>query len=111
MAVADGIPQQGTADGETSPESSESEQHIQWDTERSLRGAGLNHFSIQVGISRHLIREYVDKWTVKIEDMTPTVTKIRELIKSGKEKNAKQLLRSERVYPVDPQIGKRIMIA
>jgi len=35
--------------------------HIQWDTERSIRGAGLNHFSIQVGISRHLIREYVEQ--------------------------------------------------
>lgn len=85
--------------------------HIQWDTERSLRGAGLNHFSIQVGISRQLIREYVNEWIVKIEDVTPTVTKIRELIKSGKEINAKRLLPRERVYPVDPQIGNRILIA
>lgn len=85
--------------------------HIQWDTERSLRGAGLNHFSIQVGISRHLIREFVDEWIVKIEDMTPTVARMRELIQSGKERNAKRLLPPERAYPVAPQIGKRILVA
>jgi hypothetical protein len=33
--------------------------HIQWDTERSLRGAGLNHYSIQVGISRCRYRPLV----------------------------------------------------
>lgn len=82
--------------------------HIQWDTERSLRGAGLNGFSIQVGISRHLIHEYVDDWIVKIEDLTPTVTKIRGLIKAGKEKQARRHLPHERVYPVAPDIGKSI---
>ncbi|MEM9538109.1 MAG: DUF4291 domain-containing protein [Cyanobacteria bacterium P01_E01_bin.42] len=85
--------------------------HIQWDTERSLRGMGLNYYSIQVGLSRHIIREYVDEWIVNIEDLSPKVTKIRQLLKLGKEKNAKSLLPSERVYPIDPQIGKRIAIA
>src|SRR5262249_24127230 len=42
--------------------------HVQWDPERSLRGAALPYASIQVGISRHLIREYVDEWIVGIED-------------------------------------------
>src|SRR5262245_36915754 len=28
--------------------------HVQWDPERSLRGAGLPYRSIQVGVSRHL---------------------------------------------------------
>lgn len=27
------------------------EVHVQWDPERSLRGAALNHYSIQVGVS------------------------------------------------------------
>ena len=85
--------------------------HIQWDTERSFRGAGLNMFSIQVGISRHLIREYVDEWILGITDLTPTVTKIRNLIRSGKMSNAKRLLPSERVYPVGSKIGQRILIA
>src|SRR5262245_22423382 len=29
--------------------------HLQWDPERSLRGAGLPHYSIQVGLSRHIV--------------------------------------------------------
>ena len=85
--------------------------HIQWDTERSLRGNGLNHFSIQVGISRHLIREFVDDWLVKIEDVSPTVAKIRNFLKSGKEKHAKRLLPPERIYQVEPAVAKRIHIA
>lgn len=84
--------------------------HIQWDTERSIRGAGLNHFSIQVGISRHLIREYVDQWIVKIEDLTATVAKIRGFLKSGNVKDVKRLLPPERVYPIATEIGKRILI-
>jgi hypothetical protein len=84
--------------------------HIQWDTERSLRGAGLNHFSIQVGIGRQMIQEYVDQWIVKIEDLTSTVARIRDLIKSGDDKNAKRLLLPERVYPIEARIGKRILV-
>lgn len=82
--------------------------HIQWDTERSLRGAGQNHFSIQVGISRHFIREFVEDWIVRIEDMSPTVTKIRGFIKSGQEKHAKKLLPQERIYEVSPDVAKRL---
>ena len=84
--------------------------HIQWDPERTIRGAAQNHFSIQVGISRQLIREYVDQWIVSIEDLTPTVTKIRESMRSGNEKNARRLLPSERVYPIAAEIGRRILI-
>lgn len=84
--------------------------HVQWDTERSLRGAGLNHFSIQVGIGRQMIQEYVDQWIVKIEDFTSTVSKVRDLLKSGDEKNAKRHLPPERVYPIEPRIGNRILI-
>ena len=85
--------------------------HIQWDTERSLRGAGLNQYSIQVGISRHLIREFVEQWIVSIQDLSPTVSKIHQFLKTGNEKNAKRLLPLERVYPVDPQVGKQILIS
>ncbi len=84
--------------------------HIQWDTERTLRGAGLNHFSIQVGIGRQMIQEYVDQWIVRIEDLTDTVSKIRDLLKSGDEKNAKRHLPPERVYPIESRIGDRILI-
>lgn len=84
--------------------------HLQWDTERSLRGAGLPCFSIQVGLSRHVIGEYVDDWVVRIEDYTPRARKIRDLLKSGRGPEARRHLPPERVYPVDPALGRRIMI-
>ena len=84
--------------------------HIQWDTERNIRGSAMNRFSIQVGISRHLIREYVEDWIVKIDDLTPTVTKIRNLIRSGKMTEAKRLLPPEKPYPVEPKTARRIMM-
>ena len=84
--------------------------HIQWDTERNFRGAGLSHFSIQVGISRRLIQEYVDQWIVKVEDLTPKVIKMRDLIRSGKANDAKRMLPSERVYQVEPAIARRLML-
>jgi hypothetical protein len=34
--------------------------HVQWDPERSLRDAALRYSSIQVGLSRHVIREYAE---------------------------------------------------
>src|SRR4051794_22828020 len=57
--------------------------HLQWDPERSLRGAGLPHYSIQVGLSRHIIQEYVEEWTTGIEDITPRVRKIYDLLQKG----------------------------
>ncbi len=84
--------------------------HVQWDPERSLRGNRLNYYSIQVGISRHLIEEYVSDWIVKIEDLSPKVSKIHSFLKSGNEKNAKRQLPEERVYPLDRSIGMKILV-
>ncbi len=85
--------------------------HIQWDTERSLRGAALPYYSIQIGLSRHIIQEYVDQWVVDVQDYTPLVRKMIGLIQSGKEKNARKLFPQERVYPVDEAIGRRLLIS
>jgi hypothetical protein len=60
-----------------------SQVHLQWDPERSLRGAGLPHYSIQVGLSRHVICEYVEEWVVGIEDSTSRVRKTYNLLQSG----------------------------
>src|SRR5262249_43197137 len=78
--------------------------------ERSLRGAGLPYYSIQVGLSRHVIREYVDEWVVRIEDCTPRVRKIYDLLHSGQADKAKRLLPPERVYPVTTGLGRRLRI-
>lgn len=84
--------------------------HIQWDTERSSRGAPLPCFSIQVGLSRHIIQEYVDDWIVGIEDLTPLVRKLNALRK-GSSKSLKRMLPPEKVYPVTAEWGRKLLIS
>jgi hypothetical protein len=84
--------------------------HLQWDPERSLRGAGLPYNSIQVGLSRHVIREYVDDWITGIEDITPLVRRIYTLLQSGQADKARRLAPPERVYPVSVELGRRLLI-
>lgn len=57
--------------------------HVQWDPERSLGGAALNHYSIQVGIGRSVIDALVDDWTLAITDLTPQVRRIAELVRAA----------------------------
>ncbi len=84
--------------------------HLQWDPERSLRGASLPYQSIQVGLSRHTIHEYVEDWIVQIDDYTPLASKIYKLLHSGLAHQAKQHLPPEKVYPVNPNLGGHILI-
>jgi len=81
---------------------------VQWDPERSLRGEKLGHRAIQVGLSRSVIRQYVDEWTVSITDLDALVRKLRDLRKAGNRDAAKRLLPPERVYPVSPVIARRL---
>ncbi|MER8048078.1 DUF4291 domain-containing protein [Streptomyces sp. NPDC094032] len=74
--------------------------HVQWDPERSPRGAALNHYSIQVGIGRHLIRTFTDEWIVGLTDLTPLVRKASALIQTGQASKAQRLLPPERAYPL-----------
>lgn len=84
--------------------------HVQWDPERSLRGAGLPFSSIQVGLSRHIIREYVEQWIVGIEDYTPRVRKIYNLLQTGQADRARRQLPPERVYPLSGEAARRLLI-
>lgn len=74
--------------------------HVQWDPERSPRGAALNHYSIQVGIGRHLIRTFTDDWIVGLTDLTPQVRKAATLIQAGHAPKAHRLIPAERAYPM-----------
>ena len=74
--------------------------HLQWDPERSIRGAALNHYSIQVGIGRHLIRTFADDWVVSLTDLTPRAHKAATLVRNGRAAQAQRLLPAERVYPL-----------
>ena len=82
--------------------------HVQWDPERSLRGAALNHYSIQVGVGRSLVRSYAEEWLVALRDLTPAVHKIGALVRAGQTAKAQRLLPPERPYPLDPVIARRI---
>ncbi|MGW0663384.1 DUF4291 domain-containing protein [Streptodolium elevatio] len=84
------------------------EVHVQWDPERSLRGAPLNHYSIQVGVGRALVREFAEQWVVGITDLTPTAHRIADLVRSGRADRAKALLPVEKVYPVPDALARRI---
>lgn len=84
--------------------------HLQWDPERSLRGASLPYYSIQVGLSRHIIQEYVENWVVAIKDYTPLVSKMYNLIHSGQADKAKRHLPTEKVYAINAEIGKRLLL-
>lgn len=82
--------------------------HVQWDPERSIRGADLGYNSIQVGLSRHIIQRFVDEWVVAIEDYTPLARKMHALVRAGHTDQAKRLLPPERVYPVELAVAKRL---
>lgn len=82
--------------------------HVQWDPERSFAGATLDHRSIQVGLSRAIVEEYVNDWIKEITDMTDLTRKIRTLQLAGKRKEAARLLPSESVYPVSSILSSRL---
>ncbi|GAB3209255.1 DUF4291 domain-containing protein [Marinactinospora thermotolerans] len=83
--------------------------HVQWDPERSPRGAALNHYSIQVGIGRHLIRAFADDWTVGLTDLTPQVRRAASSIRTGHAARFRRLLPPERVYPLPPDLAGRLL--
>ncbi|MFJ9680775.1 DUF4291 domain-containing protein [Streptomyces sp. NPDC101194] len=84
--------------------------HVQWDPERSLRGAALNHYSIQVGVGRGLIRTFADDWVVELTDMTPQVRRIATLKQSGRIAQAQRLLPPERIYPVPSATAQNLLV-
>lgn len=84
--------------------------HVQWDPERTQHGKKLEHRSIQVGLSREIIREFTDEWILKIADFTPLTRKIRALSLSGNQRRAKDQLPPERVYTVPEELRKHLGI-
>jgi hypothetical protein len=84
--------------------------HVQWDPERSVRGAALPHRSIQVGLSRHISQEYVEEWIKEIEDITPRVRKMYDLLQTGQADRVPRLLPPERIYPVSAELARRLLV-
>jgi Domain of unknown function (DUF4291) len=86
---------------------------VQWDPERSPRLGGLPYRSLQVGLSGAAVDSYVDRWTVGITDITPTVGAIRARLDGaapdgGDEAAAATQLPAERPYPLPPDLAATI---
>ncbi|QDE71151.1 DUF4291 domain-containing protein [Myxococcus xanthus] len=82
--------------------------HVQWDPERTLRGAGLPHDSIQVGLGRAIIQRFVEDWIVSITDLTPLVLKLRKHLDTGRAEQASRLLPPEAAYPVSAELVRQL---
>ncbi|MFC7330121.1 DUF4291 domain-containing protein [Marinactinospora rubrisoli] len=86
----------------------ESPVRVQWDPERDLSGAPLEHRSVQVGLSGEAVRRYADEWIVGLTDVTPLAARIRELRRAGEHTAAAALLPHERPWPVPADAAARI---
>ncbi|MDT0268557.1 DUF4291 domain-containing protein [Streptomyces sp. DSM 44915] len=84
------------------------EVHVQWDPERSPRGAALNHYSIQVGVGRQLIRAFNEEWLVGLTDLTPRVRKAAALVHAGQLAKARRYFPAERDYPLPRPLADRL---
>ena len=71
---------------------------IQWDPERNLNLAPLDHRSIQIGLSGEAVKRYTKDWIVCITDITDIAHEISELVDAGELKAAKELCPVESVY-------------
>ena len=81
----------------------------QWDPERDIFGGGLDYRAIQLGIKDEMVENYVNKWIVNIEDITPVVRKLKKLRDEGKD--IKEYLPLETELPVkDSEVIKRLRI-
>ncbi|WP_434739352.1 DUF4291 domain-containing protein [Micromonospora sp. SH-82] len=78
---------------------------VQWDPERTLRLGALPYRSLQVGLSGEAVDRYVDEWIVDVTDITPTVERIRDLLRDGGEAAAAVHLPVEDVYPLPGKIA------
>lgn len=89
----------------------ESPVRIQWDPERDLRLQPLGRRAIQIGLGPEAVDRYVDKWIVRIEDITESVKRIHGLVKAGDLSAAKTAAPVEIPYSSLPrEIGSRIGI-
>ena len=84
--------------------------HVQWDPERSPRGADVGINSIQVGLGRAIIERFIRDWTTDISDLTPLVRRIHTLQTKGHTDAARRLLPPEKPYVVEPMTALRLDI-
>ena len=82
--------------------------HAQWDPERSLRGSKQEWRSLQIGVSRRRIEDYTGSWIRGIEDLTPRVRKMHDLLRRGRTAEARRHLPTERLWHPPASIARRL---
>lgn len=75
---------------------------VQWDPERNLHLAPLDHRSLQLGLSGQAAHHYAQEWIVSITDVTPLVHRVHHLVQEGDTDAATRLLPNETPYPLTP---------
>lgn len=70
---------------------------IQWDPERDLYLNKLDYRTIQIGLRRSAVLNYVNDWTLRITDVTELAHQIQDLVRQNKDDMAKLLLPEERL--------------
>ncbi len=83
---------------------------VQWDPERSLHLAKLNHRSIQIGLSGTAVQAYAAGWILGIEEVTDRAREIHALVRGDDLSAAASLLPKERPYPVPADIAAAVGI-
>ncbi|MEU8328933.1 DUF4291 domain-containing protein [Micromonospora sp. NPDC048839] len=81
---------------------------VQWDPERTLHLGALPYRSLQVGLSGEAVARYVDDWTVSVTDITPTVHRVRDLVRAADLRAATEHLPVERSYPLPTQVAAHL---
>jgi len=71
---------------------------IQWDPERDIHLNKLDYRTIQIGLRRNAVFNYVNHWTLKISEVTELAHKIQDLIQQNKENIARSLLPEEKLF-------------
>lgn len=75
-----------------------SDVRIQWDPEKDVSGNNLDYRSIQLGLRGQAVSDYVNRWIVRITDITDFVRELNTLRKSGVDITDR--LPAERIYPL-----------
>lgn len=81
---------------------------VQWDPERDLRGKKLTHRSLQLGLGRAVVGEYVRDWALQLKDVTPLVATLRDLRRRGEWSQVERRLPTERPYPLSEALARRL---
>jgi hypothetical protein len=81
----------------------------QWDPDRDLQLRRLERRALQVGIQGSVVRDYVNRWILSIEDVTELAHAIKEAI-ANKQKQL-PLVPEERVYEVSAQIQQTLQMS